>query len=60
MANSGGNNVNESVCDADMANNESLNTFEFVIKSVQGANADLKGEIKELRKETIRRVKETN
>ena len=58
MANSGGN--NESVCDVDMANNEFLNTFEYVIKSVQGANDDLKGEIKELRKDVVRLVQETN
>ena len=58
MANSGGN--NESVCDVDMANNQFLDTYEYVIKSVQGANDELQMEIKELRKETIRRVKETN
>ena len=58
MANSGGN--NESVCDVDMANNEFLDTYEYVIKSVQGANDDLKGEIKELCKETVRLVQETN
>ena len=44
MANSGSN--NESVCDVDMANNEFLNTYEYVIKSVQGENVELKGEIK--------------
>ena len=44
MANSGGN--NESVCDVDMANNEFLSTFEYVIKSVQGAYDDLKGILK--------------
>ena len=58
MANSGGN--NESVCDVDMDNNEFLNTYEYVIKSLQGANDDLKGEIKELSKESVRLVQETN
>ena len=57
MANSGGN--NESGCDVDMANNEFLNTFEYVIKSVQGANDDLKGQIKELRKDVVL-IQETN
>ena len=46
MANSGGN--NESVCNVDMANNEFLDTYEYVIKSVQGANYELKLEIKVL------------
>ena len=58
MANSGGN--NESVCDVDMANNELLDTYEYVIKIMQGANDDLKGEIKELRKDAVRLVQETN
>ena len=58
MANSGGN--NDSVCDVDMDNNEFLDTYEYIIKSVQGANEELKVEIKELCKETIRLVKETN
>ena len=57
MANSGGN--NESVCDVDMANNEFLDTYEYVIKSVQGANDDLKGQIKELRKDVVL-IQETN
>ena len=58
MANSGGN--NESVCDVDMANNEFLDTYEYVIKSVQGENGVLKGNIKELRKESARLLQETN
>ena len=58
MANSGGN--NKSVWNVDMANNEFLNTYEYVIKSVQGENDELKVEIKELRKDTIGLVKETN
>ena len=58
MANSGGN--NKLVCDVDMANNEFISTFEYVIKSVQGANDDLQGEIKELHKDVVRIVQETN
>ena len=58
MANYGGN--NESVFDVDMAKNEFLNTFEYVIKSVQGANDDIKGEIKELCKDVVRLIQETN
>ena len=58
MANSGGN--NESVCNVDMANNEFLDTYEYVIKSVKGENDELKGEIKEPRKQTIQLVQETN
>ena len=58
MANSGGN--NESVCDVDMANNEFLDTYEYVIKSVQGANDELQMEIKELHKDVVRLVQETN
>ena len=58
MANSGGN--NESVCDVDMANNKFLDSFKYVIKSVQGANDDLKGEIKELCKDDVRLIQETN
>ena len=58
MANSGGN--NELVCHVDMDNSEFLNTYEYVIKIMQGANDDLKGEIKELCKETVRLIQETN
>ena len=43
-----------------MANSEFLNTFEYVIKSVQGENDNLKGEIKEVCKDVVRLVQETN
>lgn len=58
MANSGGN--NKLVCNVDMTNNEFLDTYEYVIKSVQGENDELKGEIKEPRKQTIQLIQETN
>ena len=41
MASSGGN--NESVCDVDMANNEFLNTYEYVIVSVKTGGSRVGG-----------------
>ena len=58
MANSGGN--NESGAMWTWPTNEFLDTYEYIIKNVQGANDELKVGIKALRKETTRLVKETN